>query len=73
MPSRDQPRVVAEERPVAGLHGGLLLVHAVAQVVAVGDAVAVGDDERRPVVGLGLAEAPCSVCVSLAPMAIRAT
>src|SRR6266542_5929066 len=48
--------VVAEERPVAGEDGGLLLVHAVAQVVAVRDAVAVGDDERRPRVGLRLAE-----------------
>jgi hypothetical protein len=64
--------VVAKERPVTGLDRGLLLVHAVAQIVAVGDAVAVGDDERRPGVGLGLAER-LEGLASLPPMATRAT
>src|ERR1019366_3197417 len=50
----DQVGVIAEERPVAGVDGGLLLIHAVGEIVAVGDTVAVGDDERGPIVGLGL-------------------
>src|SRR5690349_5124817 len=48
--------VEAEERPVAGIDGGLLLIDAEAQVVAVGDAVAVGDDEARAIVGFGFEE-----------------
>ena len=48
--------VVAVKRPVAGLHRGFLLIHSVHQVVAVGDAVAVSDDEGRPVVGVGFEE-----------------
>ena len=51
-----QIRVVAVQRPVAGLHRGFLLIHPVHQVVAVGDAVAVSDDDRRPVVGVGFEE-----------------
>ena len=41
---------------MTGGNGLVLLVEPLAQVVAVGDAVAVGDDEARPVVGLGLPE-----------------
>ena len=50
---RRQRRVVAEERPVAGVHGQLLLIESVHHVVAVSDAVAVGDDEGRPVPRFG--------------------
>src|SRR5215471_17391005 len=45
--------VEAEERPVAGIDGGFLLIDAEAEIVAVGDAVAVGDDQARTVVGFG--------------------
>ena len=47
-------RIETVERPYAGIHRQLLLRHAVSHVVAVGDAMAVGDDERRPGIGLGL-------------------
>ena len=69
---RHQVGIVAEQRPVAGIHGGLLLLHAVGHVVAVRDAVAVGDDQRRPVVRLRFWNA-FTVCMSLAPIAILAT
>jgi hypothetical protein len=49
-------RVVAEERPRAGLHGLGLLLHAPGHVDAVGNAVAVGDDDGGAVVRLGLEE-----------------
>ena len=42
------------ERPDSGGHGELLLRHALRHIVAMGDAVAVGDDQRRPRVRLGL-------------------
>ena len=53
---RHRARVEAEERPVAGLDRQLLLLESVFEVVAVGDAGAVGDDQRRPRVGLRLEE-----------------
>ena len=53
---RADDRVVADERPVAARHGAVLLVEALLHVDAVRDAVAVGEDQRRAVVGLGLAE-----------------
>ena len=53
---RAQHRVVADQRPVAAGHGAVLLVEPVAHLDAVRDAVAVGDDQRRPVVRLRLAE-----------------
>ena len=53
---RARHRVVAEERPVPARDGPVLLVEPVAHLDAVRDAVAVGDDERRPVVRLRLAE-----------------
>src|SRR5262245_48332135 len=46
---RGPARIVAEQRPVAALRRGLLLIHPVTQVEAVGDARAVRDDQRRPV------------------------
>ena len=50
----DQPaRIEPVERPDAGVDGQLLLRRAVRHVVAVGDAVAVGDDQRRAGIGLG--------------------
>ncbi len=49
-------RVEAEQRPVAAGGRQVLLLHAEAHVDAVGDAVAVGENERRPRIGLGLAE-----------------
>ena len=39
-----QARVVAEERPVAGVDREFLLIEALMQAVAVGDTVRVGDD-----------------------------
>ena len=48
--------IIAVQRPVAGLHRGFLLIHPVHQVIAVGDAVAVSDDDGRPVVGVGFQE-----------------
>ena len=53
----DQGRVVTEQRPMACLHGQFLLVESVHQVVAVGDAVRVGDDDGRSVVAFGFLEA----------------
>jgi len=41
--------IVPEQRPVAGIDGRLLLIHAEGHIVAVGNAVRVGDDQRRPV------------------------
>ena len=55
--------VVAHERPVAGLHRELLLFESVHQVVAVGDAVAVGDDDRRTFVRLSFLEGLDGVAV----------
>ena len=52
----DEARVVAEERPVAGINRELLLVETLAEVVAVGDAVGIGDDEGGAGIGLGFAE-----------------
>ena len=49
-------RIEAEQRPVAAGGRQVLLPHAVAQIEAVGDAMAVGEDQRRPGPGLGLAE-----------------
>jgi F-type H+-transporting ATPase subunit epsilon len=49
-------RVEAEQRPVAAGGRQVLLLHAEAHVDAVRDAVAVGEDQRRPGPGLGLAE-----------------
>ena len=49
----EAPRVEAVERPHARVDRQLLLGRAVRHVVAVGDAVAVGDDERRAGVRLG--------------------
>jgi hypothetical protein len=49
-------RVIADQRPVAAGHGAVLLVESVSHLDAVRDAVAVGDHQRRPVVGLHLAE-----------------
>ena len=48
--------VVADQRPVPARDRAVLLVEPVAHVDAVRDAVAVGDHQRRAVVGLGLAE-----------------
>ena len=43
-----QPRIVAVQRPEAGLDDVLLMGHAGRHVDALGDAVAVGQDQRRP-------------------------
>ncbi len=53
-----RPRVVAVQRPEAGLHDVLLMRHRRRHVDAVGDAVAVGQDQRRPAIRLRLAERP---------------
>ena len=51
----DEPaRIEAVERPDTGVDRQLLLRRALGHVVAVSDAVAVGDDQRRSGVGLGL-------------------
>ena len=57
-PGGAQFRVVADQRPVPAGHRPVLLVHPLAHVDAVRDAVAVGDHQRRPVVGLRLAQRP---------------
>ena len=49
-------RVVADQRPVPARRGTVLLVEPLLHVDPVGDAVAVGDHERRPVERLGLAQ-----------------
>ena len=49
----DAARVEAVERPDAGIDRQLLLRRAVRHVVAVRDAVAVGDNQRRPRIRLG--------------------
>ena len=64
--------IVAEQRPVAGGRGAGLLLHAKAQIVAVGDAVRIGQHQRRARIGLGLAQRT-SACSAFAPMAICAT
>ncbi|MBV6467451.1 MAG: hypothetical protein PGMFKBFP_02812 [Anaerolineales bacterium] len=51
-----ETRVVAIDRPGARIDGELLLLQAARQVVAVRDAVTVGDDERGAVVGFGFDE-----------------
>ena len=51
-----QHRVVPDQRPVPAGHGAGLLVEPTSHLDAVGDAVAVGDHQRWPVVGLRLAE-----------------
>src|SRR5690242_831956 len=44
--------IVTEQDPVPGSHGILLLLESVNHVVAMRDAVAVRDDQRRPVIRL---------------------
>ena len=44
---RGQPWIVAEQRPIPGLDGEFLLIQAIFQVVAMRDAVTIGNDERR--------------------------
>ena len=51
-----QHRVVSNQRPVSAGHRTVLLVEAITQLEAMCDAVAVGDHDRRPVVGFGLPE-----------------
>ena len=46
--------VVAVEKPLAGLHGGFLILHGGGHVDAVRDAMAVGDNQRWAIVGFGL-------------------
>ena len=53
---RAHRRVVAEQRPVAAGDREVLLAHAELHVDAVGDAVAIGEDQRGPRIGLRLAE-----------------
>src|ERR1035437_3689219 len=49
-------RIEAEKRPVSAGRRKVLLLHTEAQVEAVSDAMAIGDNERRARIGLGLAE-----------------
>ena len=51
-----QGRVVAIERPDARLDGQALLFKALAHIDAVGDAVAVGDDQGRAIIGFRFEE-----------------
>ncbi len=53
---RPRDGVVADEWPVPAMYGERLLVEAALHVDPVRNARAVREDERRPVVGLGLAE-----------------
>jgi hypothetical protein len=68
----DAARIEAVERPHPAADRLLLLVEPVAQVVAVRDAVAVGDHERRAG-KLSASCSACTVCASFAPNAIDAT
>ena len=52
----DQPWIVAEERPIACLHSELLLIQALIERIAVGDAVRIRDDQRGAVEGFGFAK-----------------
>ncbi len=54
LPLGRQARVVPEQRPVTGLHRGLLLIQSVHHVVTMRDAVTISDDDRRAVVRLRL-------------------
>ena len=65
------PRVVAVERPVARVDGELVLLHARLHLDAVCDAVAVRDDQRRPVVRVGLRERLHRLCVVRAHRDLR--
>ena len=56
--------VVAIEKPAAGVHRQLLLGHPLGHVDAVGDAVAVGQDQRRPRIVLSLQEGPDRVLIA---------
>src|SRR5207253_1387289 len=49
-------RIVAVEQPLARMHRRLLVLHRRGHVNAVRDTMAVGDDERRAVVGFGFEE-----------------
>ena len=49
-------RVVTIEQPLSGVHRDLLIAHGRRHVDAVSDAVRVGDDDARPVVGLRFQE-----------------
>ena len=46
-------RIVTEEGPVTRLHGIALLVESMAKVVAMGNAMAVGNDQRGSRIGFG--------------------
>src|SRR6266542_2339394 len=48
--------IVAIEKPLAGIDHGLLVLHRRRHLETMGDAVAVGDDQRGPFVGLRLDE-----------------
>mmetsp|Transcript_117427 Transcript_117427/g.377185 ORF Transcript_117427/g.377185 Transcript_117427/m.377185 type:complete len:317 (-) Transcript_117427:2881-3831(-) len=50
----DEFRIVAEERPIATVHGQLAVLNALGQRVALTDARRVGHDEARSRVGIGL-------------------
>src|SRR5579864_7583695 len=47
---------VAEERPIPARSCQILLLHAIPEIVAVRDAVAVGEDQRRALIGFRLPE-----------------
>src|SRR5579884_1459883 len=51
-----QSRVIAIERPVAGLYGQFLLFQSLDHIDAMRDTVAVGDDERGAIIRLGIDE-----------------
>ena len=56
--------VVAVEQPAAGIDRLPLMLHALGHVDAVGDAVGVGQDQRRAVIGLGFDERPQGVLIA---------
>ena len=57
-------RVVAVEGPAAGGHRQALLLHAVGHGDAVGDAVGIGQDQRRARIALGLQEGADGVLIA---------
>src|SRR5262245_40229 len=69
---RHPPRVEPVERPHAGIDRHLLLSHSERHVISMGDAVAISDDQRRPLYDSASSMA-CTVCGIFAPIATRAT
>ena len=71
LPFLAQRRIVAHQRPVTGLHGQLLLLQSMHQVVPVRNATGVGNNQRRTFVRFGLLEGLHHVAVVAAQRHLR--